>query len=298
MKNVKLLLVLAAVFLLFSCSTDRQLVSFEELETDLSDPEFTVELKTKVAPRPKLPPVWRGRKLFTSPWAYIYAKNKEAAEYIYDQLEDLSNSEERAESYGLVVVTSSEDTETAFDYKEIRKLYDEILSEGELLEEEAAFFKKDIEGLDKIEEFRTKVNEKADEKKEENDLAGFRNSIDHIITYATFFIQPEIMERYMKSPIDDSVYWCAFMSVDDSIDENLDGIISSIMDDYEVSMLGKGIVWGIISPSMYFHKRKVISKTQETFAEGYQKYSQLNKGDVKFSDKVIRNQEAGVKGSE
>ena len=63
-------------------------------------------------------------------------------------------------------------------------------------------------------------------------------------------------------------------------------------------MVGKGLVWGIISPSFYLKKRKVIKETQKHFKEGYLK-NVVNQGEVKFSDKVLDNQPAaGVNGSE
>ena len=291
--------VLLLITMLFTgCCSERKLVEFQALETNLKNPEFNIDLLTKTAPRPKLPSVWRGRKLFTSPWAYIYAKDKESAEYVYDELEDISASDDKQNSYGLVIVTGSEDKETAFEYKKLIELYQEILEKGNLLEEEKKFFQHDLDGLNKITGFHEEVYKKADEKKDENELNKFRDSIDRIITFATFFIQPEIMEKYMNTPLEESIYWCAFISVDNTIDENLDEIITAIMDDYEVSMVGKGLVWGIISPGLYFKKRKVIKETQKHFKEGYLK-NVLNQGEVKFSDKLIDNQPAaGVNGSE
>ncbi|MCM8539761.1 MAG: hypothetical protein NE328_05750 [Lentisphaeraceae bacterium] len=287
------------ILFLAGCCSERKLVEFEALDTKLRDPELNADLIDKTAPKPKLPPVWRGRKLFSSPWAYIYAKDKKSAEYVYDELEDITATEDKPNSFGLVIVTGSTDNETAFEYKKLITLYEEILDSEKLLEEEKVFFQNDLDGLNKITKFHNEVYQKADEKKNENELIKFRESIDRIVTYATFFIQPEIMEKYMGTPLDDSIYWCAFISVDDTIDENLDEIISAILNDYDVSMVGKGLVWGIISPGLYFKKRKVIKETQKHFEEGYLKNALQNQGEVNFSDKVLDSQPpAGVKGSE
>ena len=279
-------------FVLVGCSTVRALVEFESLESNLDAPELNSEQISKIAPRPKLPPIWRGRKLFTSPWAYIYAKDKKSAEYVYDELEDISTSEDKQSTYGLVIVTGAEDTETAFEYKKIKALYEDYITNENLDKEEKEFFQKDLKNLNKIEKFHTKVNSKANEKKGENDLASFRQSIDRIITCATFFIQPEIMEPYMNTPIDQSVYWCAFISVDDTIDENLNGIVSSLLKDYDVSAIGKGLIWGIITPGFYFKKRDVIKQTQRTFEEGYEKNALMKKTNIEFSDRAIESHTA------
>lgn len=277
------------IFILVGCSTGRSLVDFESLDAGLKDPAINSELLDKTAPKPKLPAVWRGRKLFSSPWAYIYAKDKISAEYVYDELESISSSEDKQNSYGLVVVSGSEDKISGFEYKELKILYESYLKSEELLKEEIEIFQKDLDGLNKIYKFHSKVYSKADEKLDENELLKFRQSIDRVITSATFFIQPEIMEKYMDSAIDESIYWCAFIAVDDSIDENLDGIVSALLEDYDVSMFGKGLVWGIISPGFYFKKRDIIKKTQRDFAEGYEKNALLKETKVEFSDRAIDN---------
>lgn len=285
-------------FLFTACSTERSLIEFEKLETGLKNPQLNSELLAKTAPRPKLPAEWRGRKLFSSPWAYIYAKNKESAEYVYDELEEISESKGKQNSYGLVIVTGTGDTINGFDYQDVKALYETFLKEEKLFEGEKEVFEKDLEGLNKIQKFHDDVYSKADEKKDENEMLQFRQSIDRIITFATFFIQPEIMEQYMQCSIDESVYWCAFISVDDTIDENLDNIVSSLLNDYKVSSVGKGLIWGIISPGFYFKKRDIIKETKRTFAEGYKKNALLKKPDINFSDRAIDQSEAGVNGSE
>ena len=292
-------LILSIIILLCGCASDRQLYEFEELDVKLNETELNTELTGDIAPKPSLPPFWRGRKLFTSPWAYIYAKDKESAAYAYDELASLSEDKDKVKSYGIIIVTGANDSETAFDYLEIKKLYEAYIKNEDLLAEEKSIFEEDLKGLNTIKKFHSDVYAKADEKKDENSLKQFRESIDQIITYATFFIQPEIMQEYMQHPIDESIYWCAFISVDDTIDENLDGIVSAILNDYEVSTIGKGLVWSVISPGLYFKKRKVIKETQKTFADGYKKNALLKQGIVKYSDRAIKNYEPeGVNGSE
>jgi len=290
-------LALTLILFLTGCSTDRQLYDFDELTTP--NQKLYSESASKTAPKPKLPQIWRGRKLFTSPWAYIYAKNKDAASYAYDELAKQVENTKKAKSYGIIIVTGSEDSEKAFAYQEIIKLYKAYLKSAELLEGERPIFEEDLKKLNKIQNFHIKVQKAADKKKDENELKKFRKSVDRLISIATFFIQPEIMQEYMKNPIDDSIYWCAFISVDDTIDENMDGMVSALLEDYDVSTIGKGLIWGIVSPWMYFSKRKIIKKSQESFADGYKKNALLNEGIVKFSDEAIKDQlPATVKGSE
>lgn len=297
MFKLKLIIPCTLLLFLFSCASDRQLVEFQALNIDLENAELHTGLpKEKLSP-PNLPPVWRGRKLFNSPWAYIYAKNRKSAEYAYDQLEDIA--EEEAGSHGLVIVSGSDDTEPAFEYEHLIKIYDDILKSRNLHEAEKPVFENELSQLKKVEEFHRKIVKKADEKKDENSLNEFRSSIRNIFSLATFFIQPEIMEKVLESQIDERVYWCAFIAVDDTIDENLDNIVTALMDDYDVSSFGRGIIWGIISPGFYFRKRKVINKTQEFFEEGYRKNAISKKGVVTFSDKAIVDQlPATVNGSE
>ena len=283
-------LALTLILFLTSCSTDRQLYDFDELDLSHQTPNLHNERSSKIAPKPKLPQIWRGRKLFTSPWAYIYAKNKEAASYAYDELAKQVENTDKAKSYGIIIVTGSEDLEKAFTYQEIIKLYKDHLKSAELLEGERPIFEEDLKKLNKIQSFHIKVQKAADKKKDENELKKFRKSVDRLISIATFFIQPEIMQEYMKNPIDDSIYWCAFISVDDTIDENMDGMVSALLEDYEVSTIGKGLIWGLVSPWMYFSKKKIIKKSQETFADGYKKNALLNEGIVKFSDKAVKSQ--------
>lgn len=291
--------ILILLLLLCGCSTERHLYDFEELETNLQNLETADQEKVQTAPKPKLPPVWRGRKLFTTPWAYIYAKDKESAAYAYDELEKQAGNSQKTNGYGIIIVTCSQDDEPAFEYEKITKLYEKFLNNEELIEEVRVIFEEDLNNLKKVKKFHDGMYKKADEKKDENELTKFRKSIDHIITYATFFIQPEIMQEHMEIPIDDSIYWCAFIPLDDSMDEKLDDIITAIMDDYDVSTISRGLVWGFISPGFYFRKRAVIKESQKFFEDGYKKNALLKDGVVKFSDKPVNDHSpAGVKGSE
>lgn len=297
MFKLKLLILSLAILGLCSCASDRQLVEFQALDTNLGNAELHSDLPQEKLTPPNLPPVWRGRKLFNSPWAYIYAKNRESAEYAYDQLEDIA--EEESGSRGLVIVSGSDDKEPAFEYEHLIKIYSDFLKSNKLHEAEKPIFENELSQLKKVEEFHRKIMTKADEKKEENSLNEFRGSIKNIFSLATFFIQPEIMEKVLESPIDQRIYWCAFIAVDDTIDENLDNLVTALMDDYDVSSLGRGFIWGIISPGFYFRKRKVINKTQEFFEEGYRKNAVSKKGVVTFSDKAVTDQlPATVNGSE
>ncbi len=254
--------ILVAPLLLIGCTADRQLYEFDKLT-------FTTESQfSEAASQSSLPTVWRGRKLYRSPWAYIYATDKECAVHVYDKLAEHSKQTETPKSSGLIVVTSSKDTEPAFDYYEIKLLYDNYLKSQKLSGFEKEIFKRDLKWLKYF------VNKNIKKKHD-------------IFSHFSFFIQPEIMQIYLNAAINDSIYWCGFVTLDEAMNETVDVYVDKILDDKAAGFATRILCKSIVFPIVYYAKKELVKLNEEAFAVGYRRNVFLNHGTVKFSDKVI-----------
>ena len=233
-----------------------------------------------------LPQEWRGRTLFLSPWAFIYAKNEESAEEAYDELEDLAaeynhNSDKPS---GIVILTGNEDSQDALVFDELKKIYQATFEEEALIEEEKVIFEKELGRIEKLQKFKEKISQKGSQGFTEKQFITVQKRIDSTFKKASVFIQPEILSRLMNSNIDEAIYWSAFLASEDAIKENVDELISTVMAEKGTSIVVRGLVWTVLGPGIYSGKKKLVEKTRESFSKGFEENVLLKKGKVTLTD--------------
>lgn len=271
-------------FVLFqSCSTPKDLIPYNDLSTQLENPEINLNPETYTKAK-SLPKVWRGRKLFISPWAYIYAYNQDYANQAYKEIEkvvDEHNNGLKPDSpQGIIFITGETDKEVALDYNELALIYANILESKQLQTTERNLFKKELNIINKIEKFKVDSNAKIEEALEDQDLSRVKKGMDTLFSKASLYMQPEVTEKLLGVKLSDDIYWAAFISSENVIKEDLDNLISYAMDDKMVPAVSRALIWTFVAPSHFFRKKKVVQETRDFFAKGFQENAVLKKGSI------------------
>ncbi|MCM8533425.1 MAG: hypothetical protein NE330_19820 [Lentisphaeraceae bacterium] len=279
---IKILIILS--FVLFqSCSTPKDLIPYDNLSTQLENPEINLNPETYTKAK-SLPKVWRGRKLFISPWAYIYAYNQDYANQAYKEIQkvvDEHNDGLKPDSpQGIIFITGENDQEVALNYNELTLIYTTLLKRENIQSSEREILKKELDIIHKIEKFKVDSNGKIAEALEDQDLTSVKKGMDTLFSKASLYMQPEVTEKLLETKLSEDIYWAAFISSEDAIKEDLDNLISFAMDDKMVPAVSRALIWTFVAPGHFFRKEKVVKETRDFFAKGFQENAVLKKGSI------------------
>ena len=263
----KLLYLIILSCFLFSCQS-RQLYDSSNI---------TKEVKNFNIKKNELPEQWRGRKLFLSPYAFIYAADKEVAEEAYDLLEEIALDrlpDKQSQNLGILLVSSPKDKNPALNFNELIQEYEKYLTQPDLLQEDRSSFTKDLDKLKKnSKKITTKKNRiykklSSDRTLLNEEKENLGNSMDALSSSTTLFVQPEIVEALLEQPLPEDVLWSAFYSINDSWDENLDDFVADILTASDTSFITRGIIWTLITPYLFVKKSDITELNQKALKTG------------------------------